>query len=201
MHYAFIDEFGGISISPDEPVLVIAAVITATPRNLDLIIKRAYRTLGAGRALGELKASSSDDKVIRRVLQAVVTQDVAIIVVLVDKRGMRKPPKEPEELYRQAVARTIRLCVARWPRLEVILDKRYTQEHLRRKLERSVRDEIAGVAEQAVTIRQEDSQAVKGLQVADFVAWAMGQKYQRGDDRYCALIEERVLAEEIITVK
>ena len=28
MHYAFIDEFGGVSISPDEPVLVIAAVIT-----------------------------------------------------------------------------------------------------------------------------------------------------------------------------
>ena len=45
MHYAFIDEFGGVSISPDEPVLVIAAVITATPRNLDLIIKRAYRSL------------------------------------------------------------------------------------------------------------------------------------------------------------
>jgi hypothetical protein len=66
MHYAFIDEFGGVSVSPDEPVLVIAAVITATPRNLDLIIERAYRSLGAGRASGELKASRSDDKVIRQ---------------------------------------------------------------------------------------------------------------------------------------
>ena len=166
-----------------------------------MIIKRAYRSLGTGRASGELKASRSDDKVIRRVLQAVAAQDVAIIVVVVDKRGMRKPPREPEDLYRQAVARTIRLCVARWPRLEVILDKRYTQEHLRRKLERSVRDEIAGVAEQAVTIRQEDSQTVKGLQVADFVAWAMGQKHQRGDNRYFALIEDHVVIEEIIVVK
>jgi hypothetical protein len=42
---------------------------------------------------------------------------------------------------------------------------------------------------------------VKGLQVADFVAWAMGQKYQRGDNHYYALIKERVLAEEVITVK
>jgi hypothetical protein len=202
MHYAFVDEFGGVSaFAPDEPVLVIAAVVTGAPRNLDLLIKRAHRSLGAGRAVAELKASHAEDKVIRRVLQAVAAQDVVIIAVAVDKRGMVKPPREPEDLYRRAVALAVRLSVTRWPRLEVILDKRYTQAHLRRKLERCIRDEIADVPEQAVVIRQEDSQAVKGLQVADFVAWAVGQKHQRGDDRYFALIEDRVAVEEIIAVK
>lgn len=58
MHYAFIDEFGGVGISaPDEPVLVVAAVITTTPRNLELVIRRAHRSLGAGSAVSELKAA------------------------------------------------------------------------------------------------------------------------------------------------
>lgn len=199
MHYAFIDEFGGVGIfAPDEPVLVVAAVITTVPRNLELVIRRVHRSLGAGSAVSELKASRSDVRVIRRVLQSVAAQDVAIIIVVVDKRRLLEAPKEPEDLYRQAVARVVRLCVARWPRLEVFLDRRYTHEHLRRKLERRIRDEIADVSAQAVVIRQEDSQAIRGLQVADFVAWAMGQKYQRGDDRYCELIEKCVVAEEVI---
>lgn len=202
MHYAFIDEFGGVSVfAPGEPVLVIAAVVTAAPRTLDWIIKWAHRDLGAAGVAAELKASRTEDRMIRQVLQAIAARDVTVITVVVDKRGMVKPPKEPEHVYRQAVARDVRLCVTQWPRLEVILDKRYTQAHLRRKLERCIRDEIADVPEQAVVIRQEDSQVVKGLQVADFVAWAVGQRHRRGDDRYFALIADRVAVEEVIVVK
>ena len=110
-------------------------------------------------------------------------------------------PKDSEDLYRQAAGRTVRLCVERWQQLEIVLDKRYTQEHLRRKLEWQIRQEIADIPGQTVLIRQADSQTVKALQAVDFVAWAAGQKYVRGDESYFELIRNKVLVEEVLRGK
>jgi hypothetical protein len=92
-------------------------------------------------------------------------------------------------------------CIERWPRLEVILDKRYTHEHLRQKLEWYIREEIADIPGQVVVIRQEESAKVKALQAADYVAWATRQKYQAEDRSYYQLIRSRVVAEEVIEAK
>ncbi len=202
VYHAFIDEFGGVSASVlDEPFLIVAAVVSSTPRGLELIIRRALWRFGAGRGASEMKATHSADKTIRWVLQAIAAQDVAILAVVMDKRQMGRPRKDPEDLYRQTAARAVRNCLERWPRLDVILDKRYTHEYLRQKLERHIREQVADVAGQALIIRQEDSEANKSLQIADFVAWALGQKYYRRDQSYYEIIGDRVVVEEIIEVK
>ncbi|MGA9349881.1 MAG: DUF3800 domain-containing protein [Anaerolineae bacterium] len=202
LYCAFLDESGGVAIfASGEPFLVVAALVIHSPRHLDLIIKRALKRFGASLGSGEMKAAHSSEKTIRWILEAIAAQDVAIITVVVDKRGLVKPPKDPEELYRQAVARVIRLCIERWPRLEAILDKRYTHEYLRQKLEWYIREEIANIPGQVVVIRQEESARVKALQAADYVAWAIRQKYQAEGRSYYQLIRNRVVAEEIIEAK
>ena len=99
------------------------------------------------------------------------------------------------------MVRAIQLCVERWPRLKVIIDKRYTHEYLRQKLEWQIREGIADIKGQAVVIHQVDSMRAKGLQAVDYVAWAFWQKYQRGDESYCQIIKDKVIVEEVIEVK
>lgn len=43
-----------------------------------------------------------------------------------------------------------------------------------------------------------ESAARKELQAADFVAWAIFQKYERGDNRFYDSIAHRLVVEEVI---
>jgi len=158
LHHAFLDESGGVALFvPGERFLVIAVLITARPRTLEWVLKRARKRFGAALASGEMKAAHSAEKTIRWILATIAQQDVEIVAVIVDKQGIVKPPRDPEDLYRRAAARAIRLCVERWPRLEVTLDRRYTHNHLCRKLEWLIREGIADLEKQAVVLRQIDS--------------------------------------------
>lgn len=202
VRYAFIDEFGGVALfTADEPCLVVVALLSQSPRQLELIIKRAHERFGSRLPSGEMKAARSTKQAIRWVLTAIATHEVTVVAVIMDKRGVVKPPKDAEELYRQAMTRFVRLCVERWPRLDVTLDKRYTHAGLRQELEFSIREGLAGIPGQVVVIHQEDSLGVKALQAVDYVAWAFGQKHARNDDSYCQLIGEKIVAEEVIEAK
>lgn len=202
LHHAFLDESGGVALFvPGERFLVIAVLITTKPRALEWVLKRARKRFGDALASGEMKAAHSAEKTIRWILAAIARQDVGIVAVIVDKQGIVKPPKDPEDLYRRAAARAIRLCVERWPWLEVALDRRYTHDHLCRKLEWLIREGIADLEKQAVVLRQIDSMRVKGLQVVDFIAWALWRKYQWADDSYWRIIANKVMVEEVIEAK
>lgn len=196
MHYAYLDEFGGVSQAIEhDRHLIIAALVTDTPRQLDLLTTRARRRFDVLGAIPELKATHSSEKITRWMLSKIARLDVALLVVVQDKKDLSKFPKAPEDLYRQIAAHTVRLCVERWPLLEVVLDKRYTQQHLRTKLEWQIRQCVTDIPEQAVVIRQVESQREKGIQVVDFVAWAAGQKYQRGDNSYLEMLAKRMFVE------
>jgi len=202
LHYAFLDESGGVAIfTPGERFLIVAVLVTRKPRSLELAIKRALRRFGTSLASGEVKAAHSTDRVIRWVLESIAWQDVQIVAVAVDKQSIVKPLKDPEDLYRMAVAKAIQRCVERWPRLEITLDRRYTHEHLRHKLEWCIREKIADLEGQAVVIRQMDSVRVKALQAVDFVAWALWQKYQWEDESYHRIVKDRIVVEEIAEAK
>lgn len=61
-----------------------------------------------------------------------------------------------------------------------------------------MRDAIAELPCETVLIHHEDSIAREGLQAADFVAWALFQKYARNADSFYRIIEERIVVEELI---
>lgn len=89
-------------------------------------------------------------------------------------------------------------CVERWPRIELLLDKRYTKRSLRLELERVIREGIAGLPQEVVLIRQEDSRSRKELQAVDHVAWAIYQKYEAGDNRFYEILQDKIVVEEVI---
>lgn len=198
MRFGFLDESGGVDPFSGSHVLVVAALTTHIPRKIELHVKRARQKLGRRARVGELKAASSEDRIISRLLQSIAEEDIDIVAVVVDKRAILRPPEDPEDIYREAVARVIARCVARWQRIDLLLDKRYTKKSLRRELELVIREGIAHLPQEVVLIRQEDSRNSKGLQAVDFVAWAIYQKYETHDDRFYAIIRDRVVVEEIV---
>jgi len=120
------------------------------------------------------------------------------ITVIVDKRVILRPPEDPEDIYREAVTKAVVHCVERWPRIEFFLDKRYTKRSLRLELERVIREGVAGLPQEVVLIRQEDSRNRKELQAVDHVAWAIFQKYEAGNDHFYNILKDKIVMEEVI---
>lgn len=146
----------------------------------------------------ELKASALELRVTERLLRSVAEEDVAIVAVIVDKGAILRPPKDPEEIYREAVTRVVAHCLMRWPRVELFLDKRYTNKSLRDGLERAVREGVAALRPEVLIIHQEDSRGRNELQAVDHVAWAIFQKYETAEDRFYRILSEKIIVEEMV---
>jgi len=149
--------------------LVVAVLLTTTPRPIELHVKRARKTLGRRARPDELKATQVETAVTKRLLQAIMDENIEIVVVVVDKEVILRPPVDPEDMYREAVARAVRCCVERHSRLELWLDKRYTKAALRHLLEKTIRERMVGISGQMVLLHQEDSRRRRGLQAVDHV--------------------------------
>jgi hypothetical protein len=196
--YAFLDESGTVGASKGTHFLVVAVLAAENPRDLELPVRRALKKQERGLIKSELKAAHNSEKANFRLLEAIAKHDVGIVAVIVDQQAILRPPEDPEEIYRQAAARAVRLLVEHCPKVEICLDKRYTHKPLRYELERRIREDLVDIFPQMVLLRQESSQERKELQAVDVVAWAFFQKYERGNPRFYEVIAPRVLAEEVI---
>ena len=199
LHHAFIDEAGSAAVSKQSHFLIVAALCTDDPRSIDRLIRKAQKKHGSSLSAGELKANKSSDKLTITLLEALAQEQIEIFAVVIDHRLMDNPPKEAEDVYRWATSRLVRKLAKRFPRIEITLDKRYTNARLRNLLEVAIRDGLSDLPHQLVVIRQEDSKHVKELQAVDFVAWAFYQKYERDDEQFHAYIAPRIVAEEVLS--
>lgn len=178
--------------------MVVAVLVTEAPRSIELHVKRTRQRMGRKVRPQELKATWSESRVVERFLDGLDRDDVSVVAVVVSKNAIVRPPVDPEEIYRTAVARAIRLCLAQWPQLHLHLDKRYTNSKLRQALEQTVSQELVEDAHQGLLIWHDDSQGQLCLQAVDFVAWAIAQKYERSDESAYVHIAGRIVVEEMI---
>jgi len=199
LHFAFIDETGNVALSRQNHILVVAALGAEHSRGVARLIRNTQKKYGSSLSSGELKAKKTQDTVTENLLTALALEPIEIFSVIVDRRIMRHPPKDTEDIYRWAVARLVKKLVTRYPRIEIVLDRRYTKEHLRYLLERTIREGISDLPQRYVMIRQEDSMLSKELQAVDFIAWALFQKYERGNNKFYERIAPRIVEEELVT--
>lgn len=204
LSYAFMDESGTVGAENGTHFLVIAVTTLSNLREVEKPIRRAFRRalkkFGA-EMVNEVKASDLDEATILRLLSEIAEQGVTITATIVDQRAIRIPPDDMEEIYRQSVAWTVRRLAENFPRLNLSIDRRYTNPHLRVLLEKAIRDEIENLPRQNIMIQQENSILRKELQVADAVAWALFQKYEHGDARFYDVIESKIADETLVKQK
>ncbi|GAP13551.1 hypothetical protein LARV_01306 [Longilinea arvoryzae] len=198
MHFAFIDESGTVGIPGGTHFLVVALLSTGQPREIELPIRHAMKKYGPSLSRGEIKAANFEEKAITRLLTEIAKENVSIFATIVDQSVIVKPPAEMEEIYRRAVSKTVYKLVEQCPRVNICLDRRYTNERHRFELESKIRESIQDLPQKVVMIQQENSISRKELQAVDAVAWAFFQKYERDNASFYELISSKIIAEEII---
>ncbi len=201
MHYAFIDESGTVGSETGTHFLIVAVICGDQARDIEIPVQRAQKKFGTSLASGEMKANSSREVVTLRLLKELVKEDIQIVAVAVDQKAIVSAPNDKEDIYRKAVSRAVYHLVERWPRIQICLDQRYTNNQLRFELEKQIREEIVDLPQKVVLLRQLNSQTQRGLQAADFIAWAFYQKYEKGDCRFVNILAPKISREEVMIKK
>jgi len=198
MHFAFIDESGTVGAETGTHFLIVAVICGDQARDIEIPVQRAQKKFGTSLASGEMKANSSREAVTLRLLKELAKEDIQILAIAVDQKAIVSAPNDKEDIYRIAVSRAVYHLVERWPRIQICLDQRYTNNQLRFELEKQIREEIVDLPQKVVLLRQLNSQAQRGLQAADFIAWAFFQKYEKSDCRFVDVLTSKIVQEEVI---
>jgi len=180
--WAFADETGDVGrVFGSSRYLIVAVILTRNPRSLRKTVTKTRKHLRKKlKSIPELKAKRTPKKIVARFLRYIAELDIEIVAVILDKHTAPTYP-EPEEWYRLVCAEAVRHCLEQYAWLKLAVDRRYTNENLRDRLEQSILVGAASTSERTtvglIRIEHSDSVQEKGIQAADAVVWSLGQKY------------------------
>jgi hypothetical protein len=201
LYHAVYDEAGdtGFQVSSSR-YLVGAAVLCRSIRDLQRVAWAVRKDARKGRIrLSELKAHLVPSWLVYEGLRHALTCDWQTIVAVVDKGSKQDGPEDGEEIYRRLTAHVVKRCVHQRPLLHFIADKRYTRPSLRVHLTEVIHVTLTTAGLPAIlTIEQLPSDQHQELLLADYLAWALFQKYERGDREGYDIVRDRIVVEDVI---
>jgi len=189
VRYGFLDESGDVGYTRKAgDNLVVVIVVVGHPERLRKAVTKTRKDLSRGfDVLPELKAADSDPRLVRKLLTHAVKIGFDAVAVIINKRRFPRP-RDFEDLYRYACARATREAVERFGLLTLTVDRRYTKKKLRDRLNQAITTGIKGLGI-PLTIQHEDSKKERVLQIADAVAWALFQRYERKEETFWRVIQ------------
>lgn len=200
IHYGFLDESGILEKKATEGNrFVVSVVVVANPTEIKDVIKVAKRkSRGEFRAGSTFHAYKEGKGFVKNVLKELTRRDIEIIVGVWDKR--RKGTKmDKNELYGNLIAQTVKMTLKLYPKLDLTIHKRYTNPKFQRQLHDAIVRKAKNIDSVLVAISQQDEKQRKELELADAVAYAIFQKYNRKNTGFYEIIKERIKKESRLT--
>jgi hypothetical protein len=192
--FVFIDESGDLGLSPrSSRHLVLAAVVTSNPNALRKIVRRARQRFLSKKlaSVPELKWRMSSPRLRQKVLSMIRAADCDAML-LVYRKSKQADEIKPAWLY-AALCTSLAKELSSGERLLVTVDKSLKKSDVM-VFDRLLKASFKKPA--ALRVRHVASHDEPCLQIADFVAGAVFDKYEHGTTAYYELIKPRIKVEK-----
>jgi len=196
MHYGFLDESGILEKKAKEGNhFIVSVVVVANPAEIKDVVKVARKkSRGKFRVGSTFHAYKEGKSFVKNVLRELAQREVEIIVGVWDKRRKRTRMGK-NELYGDLVAQTVKMALKLYPKLDLVLHKRYTDPEFQRRLHDAIVNKVKNMDSVFVAISQQDEKQRRELELVDAVAYAIFQKYNRKNSEFYEIIKERIKKE------
>lgn len=185
--FVYIDESGTLP-DPKDKVIVVAAVVTASPYQIDAILQKVKKKTKHFRKSGELKFYTAGDKTKLFFFEKLKEAKLDIFVLVIDKMG-RKIADAPQN-YALLCWLLLSDVITFYPVGEIILDRHFFRESDSQEFN----DSITELFNIEFNIRHVESVHNKRVNLADMVAGAVLAKETGKTDKFFLLIEKRIVA-------
>lgn len=199
MTYVFIDESGDLG-KKQGTYFIMAGIATSNPEIVRKIITGKFNSnfrqyLVDSRIRDkEIKAHFSSSGTRKYVLSELSKIDCDIYAIAAEKDKILdryEPSAEQNKLYHAICSRLLRKVGRKADTIYVIMDERYKERHLKNFFKNYIEKNFLKEG-QKIRFRQVPSHEDAGLLVVDFVAWAIGRKFNFDDDSYSNLIKNKI---------
>ena len=199
--YSFLDESGDFNFSETGSRYFLLTSVTAKrPFSFESEMSEyRYELLEAGVDIDHFHCVRDNWTIRNRVFDLIVADLKAITIdcVVVDKAKTNPALRSPQRFYPKMMGYLLAYVLRGMEPSEagraLVVTDRLPIERGRKAVEKAIRDAVP--AEMAYGIRHHPSCAHFGLQVADYCAWAIQRKWEKGDTRSYLKIREAVRSE------
>lgn len=205
--YVYLDESGQPrQTKRPEDVFVVAALRVEDPGQLRKLFRRTrgYALPRRLRHINEVKANAAPDRFREQLYRGLADlgKNLVIHSTILHTFDLPYPLRKYEGiLYAHTTTHTAARCVNPGDRfINLLLDRRNMPDLPVSQFDAHLQAGIGfGMSFGAyLEIGHRDSTTDVGIQAADFVCWALYQKYQRGDTRWYEIIASRIASESVM---
>ena len=184
--YVFLDESGDLGFSQKSSnYFVITLLVTSEKKYIENKLKKYKTKLMRSKKykkLHELKANNSNDKVRFDVLDIIVTSNVEIYTIILNKKITYDYLKsQKEKLYNYLTRLILDECDLNGRSVHFIIDKRAKKKMIRDDFDKYIKQKNSKVK---LNISHFDSGNSHGLQLVDFISWSIFKNYESRDSRF-----------------
>lgn len=207
-HYIFLDEGGDFNFSPTgSKYFSLTCVNMQRPFALHTALDTyKYDLIEHGvkpRINLEYFHCAEDNRFIKRNMFELLAKHLpaaSVDTVLVEKRKTGPALQPPEKFYPKMLGYLLKFSMERCPEgVEeiVVITDAIPVNRKRRAVEKAIKQNLSGMLPKGMPYRlmHHSSKAHYGLQIADYLNWAIFRKYEKGDDEAYRQIETLVRSE------
>ncbi len=202
MLYVFVDESGDLGFTKkSSKYFVIASVETTDDKQFDSLFKKVRKSLKKKeRDIPEFKFTKTNQDTKLKILSKIAELDVSFSAVVLDKNTVAFHLRTKQQiLYNYLTGFIVEILpVSRHRRIKLVIDKFLTNEVERSNFDEYILQKVEevclkhGIIVPEVRVNHASSQSHCGLQVADFVAGSIFNKYERGYEKYYTIIKPKI---------
>lgn len=187
MKYIFVDESGDFTIGDkDGPYFVMIAIVTEDRKGLENVMRRAKRNILSKKErskVAEVKASGSTTRFKEYFYRKLAEfKNFKIYIIHLDKRKLKKFKGKVAAVYLRALKELLHQADLKSEKsFHIIVDEKPLSGMATSALITALTEEFVLQEDKPKTafINFDSTPNILGLHVADFIAWAVFQKYKR----------------------
>lgn len=203
MKTIFLDESGELGFSKKSSRYFIITLLVCDFKEEQKIrrIPKKVRRKVLNKKLkksSELKGSNSSDRVRKEFLTRVAKTNSEIFAIVLDKHKVYDYLKsEKHKLYNYICNIILNECSLDSKKVDLIVDRSKSKRALRDDFDNYIRFKLKSkINECKINILHESSRNDEGLQVVDFISWALFRKYEFRENYFYNLIKENIVTEK-----
>ena len=208
MAYIFMDESGCLGFNFNKPKtsnhFIITFLMTNNDKILDKIVNKTFRAIPPKKRrnhVGSLHCNKEDNKTRAKLFSLLKDKDVSVMVISLNKHKVYTKLQDEKTILYNYVTNMLlnRIAEKRLlptkDKITLIASRRETNRFLNENFKNYLETQVSATHKILMDVVIKPATSDKGLQVVDFVSWAVFRKYEHNDDYFYNTIKNLIIEE------
>ncbi len=211
MAYIFMDESGCLGFDFSKPKtsqnFIITFLLVNNANILDKIVAKTFRSIPSKKRrshAGTLHCNKEDNKTRTKLFSLLKDKDISVMVISLNKNRVYSKLQDEKTILYNYVTNILLDRVARKKLLPIsdkitlIASRRETNRFLNENFKHYLETQNSKTRKILLNVIIKPASAEKGLQVVDFLSWAVFRKYEHQDDYFYNMIKNLIVEESAL---